>query len=185
MERRFSFKGVEGLFEEVDGERGVVICHPHPLYGGNMYNNVVEALREGFKESGFSTLRFNFRGVDEAKEDLSTALEFLKSELPHLKRLIVAGYSFGAYIVSLFSPKEMLLVSYPIAFYPPEPLLSFKGKIWMVCGDRDDIAPLDDLKRVFDAMECKEKHMEVLPSDHFFWGFEEEIKKLVVGWMGG
>ena len=42
---------------------GIVICHPHPLRGGNMLNNVVVALAEAFAADGFAVLQFNFRGV--------------------------------------------------------------------------------------------------------------------------
>jgi len=31
--------------------------------GGSMYNHVVETIQEAFATEGFSTLRFNFRGV--------------------------------------------------------------------------------------------------------------------------
>jgi len=43
---RFHSKGlvIEGLLCTQEGERSVVITHPHPLYGGNMYNQVVETL---------------------------------------------------------------------------------------------------------------------------------------------
>ncbi len=54
---------IEGLLHKSSGERGVIICHPHPLMGGSMYNNVVEAIQEAFAAENFSTLRFNFRGV--------------------------------------------------------------------------------------------------------------------------
>ena len=37
---------VEGLLNSLHGDRGVVITHPHPLYGGDMYNNVVEAIMQ-------------------------------------------------------------------------------------------------------------------------------------------
>ncbi|HUJ68655.1 MAG TPA: hypothetical protein VLW86_03985, partial [Syntrophorhabdales bacterium] len=79
---------LEGVLHEGAGRGGSVICHPHPLYGGSMWNDVVEAMEEGFSKAGFSTLRFNFRGVggstgryDDGKgetEDLVAACRFLK-----------------------------------------------------------------------------------------------------------
>ena len=54
---------IEGLLGKASGEKGVVICHPHSLMGGSMYNNVVEALQKAFAAENYSTLRFNFRGV--------------------------------------------------------------------------------------------------------------------------
>ncbi|MQL51043.1 hypothetical protein GFC01_01910 [Desulfofundulus thermobenzoicus] len=42
---------------------GVVLCHPHPLYGGNMNNNVILAVSQALTSNGIASLRFNFRGV--------------------------------------------------------------------------------------------------------------------------
>jgi len=42
---------------------GVVLCHPHPLHGGNMYSNVISAVAEALWQHDVSTLRFNFRGT--------------------------------------------------------------------------------------------------------------------------
>ena len=35
----------------------VVLCHPHPQYGGNRFNNVVDALFRALPPAGFTTLR--------------------------------------------------------------------------------------------------------------------------------
>ncbi|MEZ5671184.1 MAG: hypothetical protein R3E08_01930 [Thiotrichaceae bacterium] len=41
----------------------VVICHPHPLFGGTMNNKVVYTLASLFNQLGAGSVRFNFRGV--------------------------------------------------------------------------------------------------------------------------
>ncbi|MDH3682045.1 MAG: hypothetical protein OEV40_19075, partial [Acidimicrobiia bacterium] len=41
----------------------VVACHPHPLYGGSMHANVVDALFRTLPGLGAAVLRFNFRGA--------------------------------------------------------------------------------------------------------------------------
>ena len=41
----------------------VLLCHPHPLYGGNMDNTVIVAVSRTLVGRGIASLRFNFRGV--------------------------------------------------------------------------------------------------------------------------
>lgn len=95
---------------------GVVICHPHPAFGGSMDNNVVEALESALSGRGFATLAFNFRGVGRSQgaydnmkgeaRDVIAALAFLarQSEVDH-QRLGLAGYSFGA-LMAMFAASE-------------------------------------------------------------------------------
>ncbi len=45
------------------GTAGAVICHPHPQYGGDMDNPIILTVTRALQQAGFSTLRFNFRGV--------------------------------------------------------------------------------------------------------------------------
>ena len=53
---------------------GVVVCHPHPAYGGNRFNNVVEVLFAALPAAGFAALRFDFRagGGDGIAERIDT-----------------------------------------------------------------------------------------------------------------
>ncbi len=43
---------LEGLIEEGRTGRNVILCHPHPLFGGNMDNNVIQAARKAFASLG-------------------------------------------------------------------------------------------------------------------------------------
>jgi hypothetical protein len=88
---------------EGDPRGAVVICHPHPLRGGNRFNVVVDAMFVAFPACGFHALRFDFRaehgdGVAE-RLDVVAALDDLANRYPGVP-LHSAGYSFGA-VVSL------------------------------------------------------------------------------------
>jgi alpha/beta superfamily hydrolase len=82
-----------------------VVCHPHPLGGGTMNNNVVYRLTKALVDAGVVVLRFNFRGVGAStgqhdggvgeEDDARAALEALARRHPRLP-LWMAGFSFGA-----------------------------------------------------------------------------------------
>ena len=42
---------------------GVVLAHPHPLYGGDRHSPVVAAAFAALADAGVAVLRFDFRGV--------------------------------------------------------------------------------------------------------------------------
>ncbi len=41
---------LEGVLNENSKRGGVIICHPHPIYGGDMHNNVVSAIEGALPE---------------------------------------------------------------------------------------------------------------------------------------
>ena len=147
---------LEGILRENGTRGGAVICHPHPLYGGSMYNNVVEAIEEGFLQSGFTTLRFNFRGVGEScgtyddgngeVDDAAAACAYMRDMLGPDTRLVLAGYSFGAWVASRAAGhipglKDLVLVAYPFSRYECIELRTFQGRLCFVGGSFDDISP--------------------------------------------
>jgi uncharacterized protein len=185
---------LEGVLNEHSKRGGVVICHPHPLYGGDMHNNVVNAIEEGFISKDFTTLRFNFRGVggSEGKygegkgevEDLISAVDFLKGQMDSDTTIMLAGYSFGAWICSMAAPKMkrldgLFLVSYPFAFYESDTLKNYEGTIFMIGGKLDDIGPVSQLMDVYKAMPTIQKFLKIIPTDHFYGGKEEEITDFI------
>jgi len=58
---------LEALLEEPEDQaprEAVLVCHPHPRYGGTMHNKVVYRLARGMRRAGAVALRFNYRGVN-------------------------------------------------------------------------------------------------------------------------
>src|SRR5207245_7735296 len=110
---------------------GVVICHPDPLYCGDMENPVVVRVQEVCAGLGLATLRFNFRGVGASggvhaggvgeQDDASAALDALAKAIGG-GVLAIAGYSFGARIAALVGVRDgriggMALIAPPLAMY--------------------------------------------------------------------
>ena len=183
---------LEGRFEQLDGEKGVLIAHPHPLYGGDMNNPVVIALQSAYMRRGFSTLRFNFRGVGTSQgahdsgageqTDIRAGIDFLKTA--GIRQIDLAGYSFGAWVIAglIPSPNEirrMLLVSPPVAMMdfsgPRQPLLSVR----MITGSRDDIAPPASIKNLFDDCDTDAELTILDGADHFYSGHMQQLESAI------
>lgn len=83
----------------------VVLCHPHPLHGGNMFASVIDSLFHHLGSEGFACVRFNFRGVTGSdgcheygygeQADVRGAITRLHELFPGLP-LSLVGWSFGA-----------------------------------------------------------------------------------------
>ena len=85
----------------------VVICHPNPRGGGNMFNNVVDGVSQSLNSNGIATLRFNFRGVGSSTGEFGDGTSEVFDAIRVLEhtsslntvdgsRIGVMGYSFGA-----------------------------------------------------------------------------------------
>jgi alpha/beta superfamily hydrolase len=146
---------LEGILDLRPGPKGAVVSHPHPLYGGNMHNPVVEVLCRAYARKGFSTLRFNFRGTARSEgsyeggegetTDVLSALRFLKEEKGKAD-LDLAGYSFGAWVNARVAA-EGVSVTRLVMVAPPVAVLDFSDRFpcpalkLVLAGSDDEIAP--------------------------------------------
>jgi hypothetical protein len=100
---------LEGRLTRGAPDRAAVLCHPHPLYGGSMSTPVIMTVEQAFREAGYTTLAFNFRGVGGSEgtygggqaelADVTGALTYLEEALGSRPRhFAVAGYSFGSVV---------------------------------------------------------------------------------------
>ena len=182
---------IEGMLGKQSGEDGVVICHPHPLMGGSMHNNVVEAIRDAFALQNYTTLRFNFRGAgnstgnyDEGRgeqSDILSAHDFLKKN--GIEKIILTGYSFGAWVGSKVLEQFSQNFSAVIFVSPPINLFDFnwhdlQNKInLVVSGDRDQYCDLELLKKQAKRINCLIQTINGI--DHFYSGKEKELTNIL------
>ena len=174
---------IEGLLDKQSEDNGVVITHPHPLYGGDMNNFIVDLIARTYSEKGYTTIQFNFRGVGKSKgsydngtgeqEDVRAALSTLKQM--GIKNIDLAGYSFGAWVNALAISKSnfvenMVMVSPPVGFVDFSPVNSIPCLKLVVTGSIDDIAPADRIKTLYPAWNPN-AHLEIINgADHFYSG---------------
>jgi len=174
------------------GERaGMVLCHPHPQYGGTMRSIVISALFEALPPTGVSCLRFNFRGVEGSdgfyddgrgeRADARAAVEALADRLPASRPLVLAGWSFGADIaLSTLDPRiaAWLAVAPPFHFVDdPAPAGSDERPKLLALAEHDEVrAPADVQARV---AGWRSTEVVVVPgASHFFVGRTTRVVEL-------
>ncbi|HCY86755.1 MAG TPA: alpha/beta hydrolase [Desulfobacteraceae bacterium] len=173
---------LEGRERMVAGStKGVVVTHPHPLYGGNMDNQVVRQIADTFYKNGFSTLRFNFRGTGEGtgnfddgageQDDVHAALDYFRGR--NITALFLAGYSFGAWVNAHAvdagaSVDGHIMVSPPVNFLAFDDVQDLSRTGLIVTGEYDDIAPADQIRHMIELSDANPDLRVLAGCDHFY-----------------
>jgi uncharacterized protein len=180
---------LEGLFNIRDEKKGVVVTHPHPLYGGDMDNLVVESMAHVYNMKGYSTLKFNFRGVGSSsgtydhgvgeQADVLSAISFL-ADL-RMDRIDLAGYSFGAWVNAHVLQKDspvnrMIMVSPPVGFMDFASISTMDSLKFVVTGSRDDIAPANEIKKMIASWNPEARFDIIDGADHFYGGYLGQLE---------
>jgi hypothetical protein len=211
--RSFSITGEAGQLEAIvnqgtrDAKFAALVCHPHPLGGGNLHNKVVyhamKVLNDAAWGLGWPVLRFNFRGTGlsegaydgEAETcDVLAGMDWLEREfrLP----LIVAGFSFGAAMAlracclpgtTHRDVRALIALGLPTTAQGPAYQYSFLQNLTtpklFLSGDRDQFAPADQLTQVADSA-AEPKRLILIPgADHFFTDQLEPMQRALAGWL--
>lgn len=152
-----------------------------------MNNKVVYSLYQAFRRRGFSTLRFNFRGVGHSEgcfdngpgemSDAASALDWMQTHNANASACWIGGFSFGAWIgmqlmmrrpeisgfISVSPPAE----DHDFSFLAPCPS---SGMI--LHGDQDMVIPLASVdklaKKVSSQKNITIDYRIIKGGDHFF-----------------
>lgn len=173
---------LEGRLYRASGpDAAVVLTHPHPLYGGEMDNPVVTTLAWVYQRLGYSTLRFNFRGVGMSGGDYGDGIgeqDDARAAAAYLSGLgktvtDLAGYSFGAWVNLGLDPplatvRRQVLVAPPVLFLDFAPVAAPLAELAVIVGDRDTMAPLATLRALLPHWHPTARLCIVAGADHFF-----------------
>ncbi len=172
-ESRFTLPGLAGepaldaaMRLPREASRGVVLCHPHPLYGGTMHSAVILAIAKVLAErapEGTATLRFNYRGVPESQgaygnglaevNDVRAAIRELRANLGQKAPITLVGFSFGTWVGLRGAAEEggiervaLIAPAVRIFTFVREDAARFEGRLAMYLGTEDDFCSVDEAK---------------------------------------
>jgi uncharacterized protein len=198
------FNGPDGRLEgryhhsKVPNAPVALLLHPHPQHGGTMNNKVVYTLYHAFVRKGFSTLRFNFRGVGRSQgrfdngqgelSDAASALDWMQTYNPNAQACWVGGFSFGAWIgmqllmrrpeidgfVSVAPPAN----AYDFTFLAPCPSSGL-----IVHGNADEVVPEASVAKLATKLGTQKnirvKYRTVEGANHFFGSHLDPLNEVV------
>lgn len=187
---------IEALRDAPDGaSKGLaIICHPHPLFGGTMDNKVVQTLARACVQTGWTALRFNFRGIGQSQGAYSEGVgeaEDLRGLMAQLaspgSALMLAGFSFGSFVASQVlheaaqnhDLQKIVLVGTAVSRFAVEAIPSeLHDRLLVVHGEHDDTVPLAS---IMDWARPQVIPVTVVPGGgHFFHGQLPLLRSLVV-----
>lgn len=202
------FNGPEGRLEgryhhsKRPGAPIALVLHPHPQFGGTMNNKVVYAMYQSFVKRGFSTLRFNFRGVGRSQStfdngqgemsDAASALDWMQAHNPNASACWIGGFSFGAWIAMQLMMRRpeisgFLSISPPASQHDFSFLAPCPADGLIVHGDKDEIVPLDSVDKLAQKLKAQktiEVDYEIIKgADHFYADHMDKLTKTVNSYL--
>lgn len=189
---------LEALLEEPEDmqpREAVLVCHPHPKYGGTMHNKVVYRIARGLRRAGAVVLRFNYRGVNLSEgsydhglgetEDARAALALLRSRYPDLP-FSLAGFSFGSRIVltlgcEIAETSRVIAAGFPAGYPENVHLGDCQRNRIFIQSTNDQFGPVPAMEAYFAQLREPKRLIWVEAADHFFAGALDQFEAAVHG----
>lgn len=176
----------------------VIICHPHPLFGGTMNNKVVTTLARVFHDLGLRTVRFNFRGVGKTEgihdqgvgemEDVLAIANWIKKIFPNDK-IWLAGFSFGGFVATMAATQlyveKLITVAPQVSRFAGTNVSSITAQWLVVQGELDDVVSPAEVYAWINTIEPKPALIRLPNAGHFFHGQLLELRKAIEKFVDG
>jgi hypothetical protein len=169
-----------------DPRAAVVLCHPHPQYGGTMRSIVISELFRTLPTRGVVCLRFNFRGVEGStgahdggrgeRADAVAAIDALAAAVTPTP-IILAGWSFGGDVALSVHDDRLaawLAVAPPLHFADVEAVAADPRPKHLVLAEHDEVRPPGDIASAVDTWHATTIEV-VTGASHFFVGRTDAV----------
>lgn len=165
---------------------GVVVCHPHPQFGGNRFNPVVDAVFRHLPTLGIAAVRFDFRsefggGLDE-RRDVVAALDELQER--SIGPLAIVGYSFGA-AVALGTEDDRVRAIVAVA--PPLTVMDVPAPTvptLVLMPRHDQFTEIEAAAEIVGSWPQSELRV-IESTDHFIGGRTTHVAESAGTWLAG
>ena len=175
-----------------------LVCHPNPAQGGSMLNKVVSTLQRTARDAGYSTLRFNYRGVGVSAgnhclnvgevDDAEAALDWLLRQQPGVP-VVLMGFSFGGYVAAMLAARlaerqipvrHLFMVAPAVNRLKVGVELPASMSLTVIQPEQDEVIS-PDLVYAWSADLARDHELlKVAECGHFFHGKLVELKELVL-----
>jgi len=194
------FRGPAGVLEAVwstpqasDTRTVAIICHPHPLHGGNLNNKITHTLARTFCGLGIQAVRFNFRGTGGSDgnhdggrgetEDLLAVIRGVREHHPD-SALWLAGFSFGAYVALQAAQRvdvdRLITVAPPVNLYDFSELAAPECPWLLIQGTADEVVPCREVAKWASRLYPAPEGVYLDGIDHYFHGKLNTLQSLLI-----
>jgi len=193
---------LEGILAVPEGAGpfpAVIVCHPHPLYGGSMDNNVVSSLCQMLTQEALAAFKFNFRGVGASQgefdrgigegEDASAAISFISTfKEVDPDRVGLTGYSAGAgFALPVGSNdrriKALVAISPPLAMFDFGFLRECPKPKLLISGSEDDFTAIDRFVAFCRSLPEPREYESIEGADHLWSRYESRLAAKVTAFF--
>jgi alpha/beta superfamily hydrolase len=190
---------LQALSLDLPEARGLaLVCHPNPVQGGSMLNKVVSTLQRSARDRGYTTLRFNYRGVGASAgapdmregevDDAEAAADWLLARHPGLP-LTLLGFSFGGFVVASLAARlearaivveKLFMIAPAVARLGAGFVLPQSTRTVVIQPERDEVI---EPQAVYDWSAAQPRApglLKVAECGHFFHGRLTDLKDLLL-----
>ena len=178
----------------------VILCHSHPVFGGNMSEPVMYETALALHDEGIASLRFNFRGTGSSEgifdrgiqeqQDLNSAIN-LMLDWPKIQgdRMGLMGISFGAGVVmdSLVKSQgiKAIAVATPVVnAIKRGGLDQYHGTKLVITAGGDRISPYREVTEAIQSLAIQPSStLHFDNADHRFTNYEKQLAASVSTFM--